>query len=448
MFISKKILTSILENILIILFFIISLTNLVGLITFIIFSFFLLIQKEKGIIKLILLLSLRFIISEGIDNNHGYLHLISIYKYSVLFVLIPIIIIFKSKVIKNSLLMKKFLIVTLLCFLVFLITSLIVSNYPLVSIAKLLNYFVPLTEIVLLTWLSKGYFNLLRWLSNYFVIIFLASTFLMLDYRGYLLNGFSFQGILNHPNIYGVLSVVGIVVIITKLITSKINLVGKIFMYFVLVIAILELVLTNSRSSILALIISIILFIIFSKLSILSKLFILALISFIFFISLTLPTVSEFIIKFVRKGQSSEHILLSRYGQISNLDFVLKDSPLLGIGFGVPVNKSSLELDDFVFEAGNIFFGLIIFTGIFGLIIYIIYLFSIIFINGRIKRNFIVLFISTILVNTGEMIMFSSNNAGIFCFILWSIYISSDLKDESLRDDQKEILNEKVTYYF
>ena len=276
MFISKKILTSILENILIILFFIISLTNLVGLITFIIFSFFLLIQKEKGIIKLILLLSLRFIISEGIDNNHGYLHLISIYKYSVLFVLIPIIIIFKSKVIKNSLLMKKFLIVTLLCFLVFLITSLIVSNYPLVSIAKLLNYFVPLTEIVLLTWLSKGYFNLLRWLSNYFVIIFLASTFLMLDYRGYLLNGFSFQGILNHPNIYGVLSVVGIVVIITKLITSKINLVGKIFMYFVLVIAILELVLTNSRSSILALIISIILFIIFSKLSILSKLFILA----------------------------------------------------------------------------------------------------------------------------------------------------------------------------
>ena len=127
---------------------------------------------------------------------------------------------------------------------------------------------------------------------------------------------------------------------------------------------------------------------------------------------------------------------------------MLKDSPLLGIGFGVPVNKSSLELDDFVFEAGNIFFGLIIFTGIFGLIIYIIYLFSIIFINGRIKRNFIVLFISTILVNTGEMIMFSSNNAGIFCFILWSIYISSDLKDESLRDDQKEILNEKVTYYF
>src|SRR5699024_94463 len=222
--------------------FIISLTNLVGLITFIIFSFFLLIQKEKGIIKLILLLSLRFIISEGIDNNHGYLHLISIYKYSVLFVLIPIIIIFKSKVIKNSLLMKKFLIVTLLCFLVFLITSLIVSNYPLVSIAKLLNYFVLLTEIVLLTWLSKGNFNLLRLLSNYFVIIFLASTFLMIDYRVYLLNCFSFQCILNHPNIYGVLSVVGIVVIITKLITSKINLVGKIFMYFVLVIAILELV--------------------------------------------------------------------------------------------------------------------------------------------------------------------------------------------------------------
>ena len=129
---------------------------------------------------------------------------------------------------------------------------------------------------------------------------------------------------------------------------------------------------------------------------------------------------------FIRKGQSSEHILLSRYGQINNLEFVLNNSPIFGIGFGIPVNMSSIELNDFVFEAGNLFVGLIIFTGVFGLLMYALYVIGIIFIRNKINREFLIIILSTILVNTGEMIMFSSNNVGIYCYVLWAIYIATE----------------------
>lgn len=70
-----------------------------------------------------------------------------------------------------------------------------------------------------------------------------------MDYKGYILNGFSFQGILNHPNIFGVLSVLGIVIILTYCLTSNLNLFNNIFLFCIIAIAILELILTNSRSS-------------------------------------------------------------------------------------------------------------------------------------------------------------------------------------------------------
>ncbi|WP_210133951.1 O-antigen ligase family protein [Staphylococcus sp. GDY8P168P-1] len=428
MLISKKLLLSICDYIMLILIFIISLVNIVGLIAFIIFSFYLFIQKEKGILKLVLLLTLRFIINESIDYNHGYLYLISLYKYALLFIVIPIILIFKAKLILADSILKKFLFYTIGCFLVFFITSLIVSKYPLVSLMKLMNYFIPLIEIVILTYLVRKKFDFLKWLSNYFIIIFLFSLSLIMDYKGYLLNGFSFQGILNHPNIFGVLSVLGIVIILTYCLTSNLNLFNNIFLFCIIAIAILELILTNSRSSFLALLLSLIIILIFSKISIILKFFISSIFIIANILLISIPTVFHFLMDFIRKGQSSEHILLSRYGQINNLEFVLNNSPIFGIGFGIPVNMSSIELNDFVFEAGNLFVGLIIFTGVFGLLMYALYVVGIIFIRNKINREFLIIILSTILVNTGEMIMFSSNNVGIYCYVLWAIYIATEQK--------------------
>ena len=76
-------------------------------------------------------------------------------------------------------------------------------------------------------------------------------------------------------------------------------------------------------------------------------------------------------------------------------------------------------------------FGLIIFTGIIGLTIYFIYLFSLIFMAKKPFRLTIILLLVTILVNMGEMIMFSSTNVGIICYILWGIYFKEGVKTEN-----------------
>ncbi|MEJ7450723.1 O-antigen ligase domain-containing protein, partial [Staphylococcus warneri] len=90
--------------------------------------------------------------------------------------------------------------------------------------------------------------------------------------------------------------------------------------------------------------------------------------------------IQERIKAFLVKGQRSDQALYSRYIQIEYLMDALDKYPLFGGGFGIPVNNTSLDLLNFTFEAGNIFFALIIFTGIFGLICYLIYLVFMLFI--------------------------------------------------------------------
>ena len=97
------------------------------------------------------------------------------------------------------------------------IPSLIVSDYPFIAILKMLSYFIPLLIIVILISQIKNFKELVMWLANQFKFLILFSLLFVRSSIGYLLNGFSFQGILNHPNLFAVVLAMGLVVIILSL---------------------------------------------------------------------------------------------------------------------------------------------------------------------------------------------------------------------------------------
>lgn len=420
MIVSKNKLNITIEWILIICLMILSLINIPLLLLSIILSSIYFLKKQEGLLKLIVILVFRFIINPGLNLEGSEVYIQS-FKYLLLFGVSPIYLIlilpkwWKQKNIRS------FLLTTFLIFMLLLIPSLIVSQYPHISFLKLVNYFVPLVIIVILVNIQNNLYNFFTWFSTLNKVIIILSLIFIRSPIGYLRNGFSFQGILNHPNLFGITMVIAItVIVLEQFLRKKISKIDVI----ILIIAIIELLLSNSRTSFISLFVCLFLVFIFSKIKLNIKILTLLLSSLLLGFLYSLPLVNSYITNYIRKGQSSDDILLSRYGQIGNAKYVLNSEPLFGIGFGIPLNRTSISLDDYVFEAGNLLFGIIIFSGLFGLICYIAYILSIIFINKKINFVTLPLFICTLMINMGEMIMFSTNNYGVLCYLLWGLYIN------------------------
>lgn len=416
-----------LEYILIILFFLISLINVPLLILSVIVSMLLLKQKESGLIKLLYLYTIRFVISEGIDHAESEI-IITIIRYFLIYICGTILVLSSYKFWSKNKVISAFITSTGITMLLLGIPSLIVSDYPFIAIFKMLSYFIPLLIIVILISQIKNFKELVMWLANQFKFLILFSLLFVRSSIGYLLNGFSFQGILNHPNLFAVVLAMGLVVIILSLYYERKNLSLN---FIILIIGSIELLISNSRTAVLSYLLCIFIFFVLAKIDLYKKALIFLIGLLITVGAIMIPSIQSKIFDFIAKGQTSNNVLLSRYGQINNFELSLKKYPLFGNGFGIPINNTSLSLNNYTFEAGNMIFGLIIFTGIIGLTIYFIYLFSFIFMAKKPFRLTIILLLVTILVNMGEMIMFSSTNVGIICYILWGIYFKEGVKTEN-----------------
>lgn len=428
--IKKKALKNGLELILIIIFFTLSLINLpFFILSLLILVMFLYKQRSLGILKLIIILVFRNLISQGLDNLSA-TSIVSISKYFILLGIAPVYLLYNFNELVKYKNYIKFLKVSFYTLILFIFISFIGTDYYVMSFLKILNYFVPLLIIVSLITIISEKEKFLFWFSNLFKIMICTSLLLIKSPIGYLKNGFSFQGILNHPNLFGIIMVIGILTILIEMsVKNKVSIIN----FLIIVLGIYELILSNSRTSLFSLCICILVFLIFSNLKIFLKFFLSIVILSIGLIIYIIPVTNSFLMNYVQKGQSSDQILLSRYGQIDNMNYVLENSPVFGLGFGIPVNRTSFELNTYTYEAGNLFLGLLTYVGISGLVIYIIYIIYILLIKKNINNLMISLFIGSILINMGELIMFSSNNAGIICYIAWGLYIQEGMgiQDES-----------------
>ncbi|MEB7718942.1 O-antigen ligase family protein [Staphylococcus xylosus] len=426
--IKKQALNNAIELVLIIIFFTLSLINVPFFLLSLLMSVILIFkQRGLGILKLIIILVFRYVLSEGLDNLSD-TALVPVFKYFMLLGIAPLYLIYNYKILMEDKFFIKFLKITSSTMILFIFISFIGTDYYVMSFLKTLNYFVPLLIIVSLITLISEKEKFLFWFSNIFKIMICISLLLIKSPIGYLRNGFSFQGILNHPNLFGIILVLGILTILIEMaVKNKISIMNII----IVLLGVYELILSNSRTSLLSFVVCLIIFFMFSNIKKSIKIISIITTFLIGILVYIIPTTNNFITNYIQKGQNSDEILLSRYGQIDNTLYVLQNSPVFGIGFGIPVNRTSLELNSFTYEAGNLFFGLLSYVGILGLCIYIFYLIYVIFIQKSINNLMLSLFLGSILINMGELVMFSSNNVGIICYVIWGIYIQESMRTQN-----------------
>lgn len=390
------------EIILISIFFVISCIHPIGLYLTLFISFYYLLKGRIGIFKLMFLLILRTIISPGLIFDISENQIFQLYKWVVIIGASVLIII--SELLNNTKIDRLIILIISLS-LYFMFSSLIFSSSILISFLKIINYILPLLAF----YYSKDLiFSFKKWIYKILKIPLFFSITLIFTNVGYLRNGISFQGVFNNPNMLGIVTVLTLGVAIT---TAK-NLKTKIFISLYCLILI---VLTGSRTSLISMLIIILIYFLYSGYSNRLKfLTFISLIIFTFIFNFTsLKTSFE---NFLLKGQNSEEILASRNSQIENLNIGFNKSPIFGNGFGVPINSSNSITNSNVVEAGNLFIALVMFSGVVGLIIYL--LFIIFWMKGVNKEN-ICMFLSTILISMGEMVLFSSNSIGLWCSLIW-----------------------------
>jgi len=431
-----KIKANTLEALGIICLFVISFFNTTALFIFMILLLFFLKQKQIGAIKIMNIITLRTIINPGIAVD---ISSFQIFKWTILMGCSIYLLLSYSKLDNEN--FKKFRDIAILV-LIFafynIFVAFIFSSLPIISIAKVTSYILPFLGVLVGVGCTHKNFNWIDWLLKILMPLFIISFFIIKLPISYLRNGISFQGLTNHPNMFGMVSVIFFAILISH---SQINKrINKWYFLLLSLIIFYMVIISRSRTSLGSLIILVLLYLVFTNdYKGLKKLIIINAIMLIMVFILLNNDIRNSIISFFYKGH--EHILYSRAPQINALLSNFFKNPWFGNGFAVPVLPyRSYEFSfEFIVEPGNLILAVLSYSGIFGFIIFLSYIIKIFYVNKKNFKNVGFLPISAILVSMGEMVFFSTNNIGVWCYMLLAIYVFYDNKD-SLKEGNVNLI--------
>lgn len=407
---------------LILIAFIISFFSSITLLISLFLLLILLKQKEIGAIKIINIITLRTIMNPGIAVGIESWQNI---KWVILFGCSIYLLFSYAKLQNNdSKKINTILIFVVLFTLYNIIVALIFSSLPTVAIFKLISYVV----VFLGTLTGVGYtykkFDWSKWMLNMLqLLIIISFCLIVVPSISYLRNGYSFQGITNQPNMFGIVAVLFFALLLSNGLIYKYN---KFYFISFSIITLYLVILSNSRTAFISCAILLMLYSLFSNINRILKI---VLLHFSIAIGIMLfvieNTFINFLFAFMNKGQEQGNILFSRINQIGDLTTNFLRNPWFGNGFAVPVlpYRSYQFTADFVVEPGNLILSVLSYSGIIGLLIFLSYIFMIFRINIRNFKYVCFLPIAAILISMGEMVFFSSNNIGIWCYMYLAIYV-------------------------
>ncbi|WP_419743910.1 O-antigen ligase family protein [Macrococcoides bohemicum] len=382
-------------------------------------SLLLLSKGYTGFVKLMILYTLRTVISPGLFFPISEYPFFQYFKWLMIFGVSTLIIAFNIK--KNRIFQPLFLLYTV--FIIYLvISSYFYSHNINLAISKIINYSLPMFALLLIKEKLDST-KLIYWFSSLMKWTTIISLPLILLPLGYLRNGHAYQGIFDNPNMLGILLVISFATLVSS---NHMNFQK----YLISVLYLLLIYLSESRTSMMGFIILLIIIMITSRVNIIKKILVFLFSFVVIGLSYFTPIYDKFLL-FAFKGQKKSEMLYSREGQLESFRVAFKRSPIFGNGFGVPINLNIHVISKgTIVEAGNIFLALIMYSGIVGLILFLI---IVIFWMFKINKYYFIVFLSTILINLGEMVLFSSNSIGLLCSILWVLalkkYILNDVKD-------------------
>jgi len=396
--------------------------NVVTLFLFMITITFLLKQKEVGAIKILNIITLRTVINPGLAVG---IENLQILKWLIIFLCTGwLIFSYRLLSFRQKAHINKLLLPVILYGIYTIFSSLFFSTLPTVAIFKLISYILPFISIIIGISATSTYFNWMEWLNKLFSIIVLISLPLIFIPIGFITTGEGFQGITNQPNMFGILLTLYISLLLTRYSTNPDM--NNFFTSVMLLISFCLIILTQSRTGLLSSLVIISIYLSFSKINLLNKAlyFSLFIAIFLIFIIITDGKIFSPLINFIYKGQ--DNILASREGQIQGVLQGFYNKPLFGSGFSVPVTnyRTFSFLTNAVVEPGNIILAVLSYGGIIGFLLFSNYLIILLLGNKKNIKKLIYIYISPLLISMGEMVFFSTNNIGIWCYTFLAIYYS------------------------
>lgn len=407
------------EILIVVFIFLLSCLNSLGLYISMILSLLYLFQGKLGLIKLMFLYILRTNISPGLFYDISLVNSFQFFKWIIIFGGSILLVLNSKRTDKLPLLL------TILTFTAYLfISSIITTSNINLAIFKIINYIFPLIAFFMNIETLKLQ-KLTDWIYKLLQLSVMISLPLYFTSVGFLRNGHGFQGMFNNPNMFGIILVLSYAMLIT------VNKNFKIVMPFTALYTIL-IITTESRTSLISFVCLIILYLLITKMNNNIKVVILASLSVLFL--LIIMNFKAVVYNEVLVKGDNEDVLNSRRGQIESFEYGIKQHPILGNGFGVPLQKSTvIQNDSTIVEAGNLIMAITIYSGVIGLLILTV---LILIWFKEIDKKYIFLFLSTIMINMGEMVLFSSNSLGLWCSLFWIIslkhYPTNNLEGEEI----------------
>lgn len=299
-----------------------------------------------------------------------------------------------------------------------IISSFITGSYPVISLAKVVAFYLCFLAIMKGVASLNDINDLINFVCLAFLIVFLISAVITPVGRFRTVND-SFQGIMNHPNLFGIMCP-----IFLSLLMFNSRYQNRTFVKLLLVTMVLFLCyLCKSRTGLISSIAVLIAYYSLSEKSKKKKTLIVSCCVVGALILLIFDTETQsFFNEIIYKGSTTD-IFYSRRGQFDGLINKYQQNKLLGSGFMVPYIsgfRSYVFSFDAVVEPGNLFLALLSDVGIIGLVSFFA-LFFIILKAGRIKNVY--LLVGALLLNMGEMVFFSTNNIAILVYILIALYL-------------------------
>lgn len=339
----------------------------------------------------------------------------------------------------------------LLYLFIFSIASMIFSlsnSYAIfVSLAKIIVFFIGFSTVLLG---FKQTFNLpwRSWYFTFFSAVLISGISLLCMPEGYVRNLKGFQGILNHPQAYGVYMVVPTIWLTgIWLVNKKVSSILKIIILggWITIFA------TRARAAILAAVLGILFTAVIAffrrpswnkkLLMIIKKPVFIAMI-FLVIIVMMFPgniikeTIGNFIYK--NKGSLYENIYHSRGFLIERSWQNFKEHPLIGIGFGVASDREKFIVNESHYmniplgaptEKGFLFSALLEEVGIIGTFLFLLFLFELmkpIIKFGDLPSAW--LFWTAFFVSFSEMVFFSPGGLGMYIWLCLGLAINYTLK--------------------
>lgn len=308
-----------------------------------------------------------------------------------------------------------------------IVASFISGSYPIVSAFKVVSFVIPFTAIIIGVNVTQ---KKIDWSEYCYLILspFIVFSAVTIPFGNFKIVNDSFQGVINHPNLFGVFGAIYICFLLYSNFSTK-KQSGLDWKRIVLLILTLVMIYfsqsrTGMFSSLTIIIIYLLTMNLESKVKLVIGLIIVGVVAVCYFIidDSAFASIIEQINTFIYK-RDTDDVLQSRLGQIDASKIKYEANQLLGSGFGVPyeplVRSFTFSLN-LTYEAGNLFISILGDSGIIGLALFIVYMGYILF-NSNPKKW--ILFFTPIVISLGEMAFFATNNIAIFYYIMLGICI-------------------------